>query len=78
MSDPRRALSELEGRVIDRRTFLAFTGALAGAPAYSQLRGDLGYAAPPLPGYPFRLGVASGDPLPNAVSLWTRLAPERS
>ena len=25
--------------------------------------------------YPFALGVASGDPLPNAVMLWTRLAP---
>lgn len=26
--------------------------------------------------YPFPLGVASGDPLPNGVVLWTRLAPE--
>jgi alkaline phosphatase D len=26
--------------------------------------------------YPFSLGVASGDPLENAVVLWTRLAPE--
>ncbi|GAA2087204.1 alkaline phosphatase D family protein [Streptomyces albiaxialis] len=25
---------------------------------------------------PFRLGVASGDPLPGSVVLWTRLAPE--
>ncbi|MGH3736092.1 MAG: alkaline phosphatase D family protein, partial [Micromonosporaceae bacterium] len=25
--------------------------------------------------YPFRLGVASGDPLPDGVVLWTRLAP---
>ncbi|MQA85652.1 MAG: hypothetical protein GEV03_13750 [Streptosporangiales bacterium] len=29
-----------------------------------------------LPGYPFSLGVASGDPLPDRVVLWTRLAPE--
>lgn len=28
------------------------------------------------PGYPFTLGVASGDPLPDSVVLWTRLAPE--
>jgi len=76
MSDPRRALATLDGQVIDRRRFLAFTGALAGAAAFAQLRGDLGYAAPPLKGYPFRLGVASGDPLPGGVSLWTRLAPE--
>ncbi|MFA9564748.1 MAG: alkaline phosphatase [Acidimicrobiales bacterium] len=29
-----------------------------------------------LPSDPFRLGVASGEPLPDAVVLWTRLAPE--
>src|SRR6187431_1912335 len=26
--------------------------------------------------YPFTLGVASGDPLPDGVVLWTRLAPD--
>lgn len=31
---------------------------------------------PELAGNPFTLGVASGDPLPDAVVLWTRLAPE--
>ncbi|TQL69107.1 alkaline phosphatase D [Nocardioides albertanoniae] len=31
---------------------------------------------PSVAGYPFTLGVASGDPLPNSVVLWTRLAPE--
>ncbi|WP_254544600.1 alkaline phosphatase D family protein [Halomarina pelagica] len=30
----------------------------------------------PLTGDPFTLGVASGDPLPDSVVLWTRLAPE--
>jgi alkaline phosphatase D len=29
-----------------------------------------------LPGQPFRLGVASGDPSPGGVVLWTRLAPD--
>jgi PhoD-like phosphatase, N-terminal domain/PhoD-like phosphatase len=34
-------------------------------------------ARPPrLPSDPFTLGVASGDPLPDGVVLWTRLAPE--
>ena len=35
-------------------------------------------AAPPadLPGNPFTLGVASGDPAPDSVVLWTRLLPE--
>jgi alkaline phosphatase D len=31
---------------------------------------------PELPGNPFALGVASGDPLSDAVILWTRLAPD--
>jgi alkaline phosphatase D len=33
-------------------------------------------AQPLFRSYPFPLGVASGDPLPGAVVLWTRLAPE--
>jgi alkaline phosphatase D len=76
MSDPRRTLADLGECVIDRRRFIAFTGALAGTAVYAQLRGDLAAAAPPLQGYPFRLGVASGDPMPGGVSLWTRLAPQ--
>ena len=76
MSDPRRTLSDLGDCVIDRRRFIAYTGAIAGTALYAQLRGDLALAAPKLNGYPFRLGVASGDPTPNGVSLWTRLAPE--
>lgn len=32
--------------------------------------------APELPGAPFTLGLCSGDPLPDAVVIWTRLAPE--
>ncbi|RKT87049.1 alkaline phosphatase D [Saccharopolyspora antimicrobica] len=42
------------------------TGAWSSAAADVRLRG----------GYPFSLGVASGDPLPDGVVLWTRLAPE--
>ncbi len=34
-----------------------------------------GEPAPQLPGEPFTLGIASGDPLPDSVILWTRLAP---
>ncbi|MFE7330278.1 alkaline phosphatase D family protein [Streptomyces sp. NPDC057565] len=34
------------------------------------------YAAPTLSGDPFSLGVASGEPLPDGVVLWTRLAPD--
>ncbi|NYI08201.1 alkaline phosphatase D family protein [Allostreptomyces psammosilenae] len=34
------------------------------------------WAQPRFPGDPFRLGVASGDPHPDGVVLWTRLAPD--
>src|SRR5215203_1922644 len=33
--------------------------------------------APRFSDYPFSLGVASGDPLPDGVVLWTRLAQSR-
>jgi alkaline phosphatase D len=34
------------------------------------------FAQPIFASYPFTLGVASGDPLPDGVVLWTRLAPK--
>jgi phosphodiesterase/alkaline phosphatase D-like protein len=61
---------------IDRRRFLKITGALAGAAAFCQVRGDLAQATAPLGGYPFTLGVASGDPARHGAVLWTRLAPD--
>lgn len=36
---------------------------------------DRAMAAPRFRDYPFKLGVASGDPRPDGVVLWTRLAP---
>lgn len=61
----------------DRRKFLTVTGAGAaaivlGAGPYT----ERAYAGSGLAAYPFTLGVASGDPLPDGVVLWTRLAPE--
>ncbi|MEU4694091.1 alkaline phosphatase D family protein [Actinoplanes sp. NPDC023714] len=63
---------------IDRRRLLAGAGAVAGAAALAQVPAETVAAAPALPGrkYPFTLGVASGDPTPSGVVLWTRLAPE--
>jgi alkaline phosphatase D len=46
---------------VSRRTFVL---GLAGA-----------VAVPRTSAYPFRLGIASGDPAPDSVVLWTRLAP---
>lgn len=62
---------------VDRRRFLGLVGALAGTAAAAQV--PLASAAevprPPL-AFPFTLGVASGDPVPDGFVLWTRLAPE--
>jgi alkaline phosphatase D len=56
-------------------------GFVGGAGAAAVLLGTGGVASEAttsarrdLPDDPFRLGVASGDPLPNSVVLWTRLA----
>jgi alkaline phosphatase D len=61
---------------IGRRKFLAMSGMSAaalvfGAGPYT----EKALARPRFSEYPFRLGVASGDPLPDGVVLWTRLAP---
>jgi alkaline phosphatase D len=70
-----------QARATTRRTFL--TGALAAGATLPLVGwGRPGCAphppAPPvaLPDGLFALGVASGDPLPHAVVLWTRLAPD--
>ena len=73
MTDAFESLERATAGPMDRRRFLQFTGALAGATAFCQLRGDLAQAAPPLRGYPFALGVASGDPAATGAVLWTRL-----
>lgn len=60
-----------------RRTFLTLTGISAAAFAFG-IEAPA-HAAPTSnhpPADPFGLGVASGDPAPNSVVLWTRLAPK--
>ena len=62
------------GPVTDRRRFLAAGGATAAALVAAGLSGTwtgFGHGRD----YPFTLGVASGDPRPSGVVLWTRLAP---
>ncbi len=75
------ALHEFAARApLGRRTFLvgsASTATLAGlslAGAGSAVA-DTGIRGPGLAD-PFTLGVASGDPLPDSVIIWTRLAPD--
>jgi alkaline phosphatase D len=71
-----------------RRTFLGLAGGGTAAVASTSLLGAFGPAAPAgaatasaasrgqVPSAPFTLGVASGDPAPDGVVLWTRLAPD--
>ena len=60
---------------LDRRSFLALGAVATGAvlvPGTPALAGRTVRASGPV----FTLGVASGDPLPDSVILWTRLAPK--
>ncbi|MBC2867385.1 alkaline phosphatase D family protein [Streptomyces mexicanus] len=67
-------------RALGRRRFLTLTGAAA-ALAFSVNLPAAGTASAAeldparITADPFTLGVASGDPLPDSVLLWTRLAP---
>jgi alkaline phosphatase D len=62
---------------IDRRTFVKLSGAGAAALVFGAGPfTEKAIAQPGFPDYPFKLGVASGEPLPDGVVLWTRLAPD--
>ncbi|MDF0372632.1 alkaline phosphatase D family protein [Streptomyces sp. KA12] len=68
------------GAGVGRRRFLTVTGAAAALAFATGLPGAGTAAAAELDARritedPFTLGVASGDPLPTSVLLWTRLAP---
>ncbi|MFJ9115677.1 alkaline phosphatase D family protein [Streptomyces sp. NPDC102394] len=62
----------------DRRRFLTAGAAVLGAAASAQLwlPGTARAAENTVPDGVFSLGVASGDPLPDGIVLWTRLAPD--
>src|SRR5258708_27558821 len=62
-----RVMKERFSRINRRRLFTA-----AGAAVLSLGLPRRGWAA----AYPFTLGVASGEPAPGGIVLWTRLAPE--
>lgn len=76
-------MSEDESFRVDRRRLLGLAGAglaglaipqLAGRPAAARMTSRA--PSTRFGSYPFTLGVASGDPLPDGVVLWTRLAPD--
>ena len=60
---------------LSRRQLLDIAWKL-GAAAALPMTTRLAWAQPVFKQYPFALGVASGDPWPESVVLWTRLAPE--
>src|SRR5438876_427788 len=61
---------------MDRRDFLGATARLAALAALGQLGACTQSQPLKFDRDPFTLGVASSDPLPDGVVLWTRLAPD--
>lgn len=62
--------------LISRRSFVLGSASFAAAALLSSCRTAGSVArVPKFSAYPFSLGIASGDPAPDGVVLWTRLAP---
>ncbi|MGP4113499.1 alkaline phosphatase D family protein [Streptomyces sp. 4N509B] len=62
---------------LSRRRFLTYSGGgLAATLPLAAVAAPPVWAQPRFSSDPFTLGVASGDPLPDGVVLWTRLAPD--
>lgn len=75
-----RSMTDLNETTTKRRGFLRTLSGAATLGATGVALSDRAQAASQAQGCfesdPFTLGVASGDPLPNSVVLWTRLAPK--
>ena len=68
---------DVPGQVWTRRGFLAAGGAAFVAwPLLGRPESAFALRQSTSPDYPFALGVASGDPAPTGIVLWTRLAPK--
>src|SRR5688572_15411582 len=61
---------------MNRRSFIVATSSLAAAALWSSRAFGAVTKLPTFSDYPFKLGVASGDPSSDGVVLWTRLAPK--
>jgi alkaline phosphatase D len=68
--------SSIDQRAFNRRRFLIGAGALSGLALTGRLHSQAQTKAPGFTADPFSLGVASGDPMPDGMVLWTRLAPD--
>ncbi|HCS53629.1 MAG TPA: alkaline phosphatase, partial [Planctomycetaceae bacterium] len=60
---------------VDRRYFLRYLATVSAIPTLA-FRAEASEANPQFQSNPFTLGVASGDPAPDGVVIWTRLSPE--
>ncbi|MBC8135135.1 MAG: alkaline phosphatase D family protein [Fibrella sp.] len=60
---------------VSRRQFFSAAGMTTALLLAGEHAAHAQNTSPKLPGDPFTLGVASGDPTPDGVVLWTRLAP---
>ena len=72
---PAAPVGEAPAVTLDRRRFLGGAAAVAASAAVPVSVRSLAAAAPDPGLAPFLHGVASGDPLPDGVILWTRVAP---
>ena len=61
---------------MSRRELMKLASMLGAAAIAPPILARRTLAQPIFDAYPFTLGVASGDPLPDGVVLWTRLAPK--
>lgn len=66
-----RALARMTRRELLNAAWALGVAAVARPLVSTSLRAEPSFGA-----YPFTLGVASGDPLPDGIVLWTRLAPD--
>lgn len=60
---------------IERRAFLQYMAAVSAIPTLALRADERVNTTPDFGGNPFTLGVASGDPEPDGVVIWTRLSP---
>jgi alkaline phosphatase D len=73
---PQRLEQRQRSYGIDRRQFLEYVAAVSAIPAIALRAQEPVNSRPRFGGNPFTLGVASGDPEPDGVVIWTRLAPQ--
>jgi len=71
-------MSDFHDRIMaqSRRGFLRGASAAAVLAALGPPASRHAWANPVFAAYPFPLGVASGDPEPDGVVIWTRVAPD--